>query len=318
MTKSKVILGTMIVLFLLVMGAFFSGQCAEESANSSIVSVAVLDFQASGAKLAELGPQTAALINANLSNVDNLILVERQELGKLFNEMELGATGTLKSETAAKIGSLTGAKVIVTGRVFETGSTLTLIAKIIGTETSRVYGEETSIPGPDYLKDGAKSLAKKISDTILKKSNTLVAKPETKEDLVAVLQKAINGKKLPSITVSIQEHHFGQPAVDPAAGTEFITVLSQLGFTIIDPAKSFQKPDVLINGEGFSEFAARKGNLVACKSRLEIKVFRAETGALIFADRQVESAVDLSERIAGKAALQNAAAKLLLRMTPKL
>lgn len=307
----------MIISFLLGMGAF-SGQCAEETANNSIVSVAVLDFQASGAKLAELGPQTAALINANLSNVDNLILVERQELEKLSNEMELGVTGIIKPETAAKIGSMTGAKVIVTGRVFETGSTLTLVAKIMGTETSRVYGEETSIPGPDYLKDGAKGLAKKISGTILKKINTLVAKPETKEDLVALLQKAISGKKLPSITVSIQERHFGQPAFDPAAETEFIIVLSQLGFTIIDPAKSVQKPDVLIAGEGFSEFAARKGNLVTCKSRLEIKAFRAETGALIFADRQIESAIDLSERIAGKAALQNAASKLLLRMAPKL
>ncbi len=316
MTKSKAVLG-MVIIFLLGMGAF-SGQCAEGPPNRAIISVAVLDFQASGAKLAELGPQTAVLINANLSHVDNLILVERQELEKLFNEMELGATGTIKPETAAKIGSLTGAKVIVTGRVFETGATLTLVAKIMGTETSRVYGEEISIPGPDYLRDGANGLAKKISNTILTKSATLVAKPETQEDLVAALQKAIKGKKLTSITVSIQERHFGQPAIDPAAETEFITVLSQLGFTIIDPSKSAQKPDVLINGEGFSEFAMRKGNLVTCKSRLEIKAFRAETGALIFADRQIESAIDLSERIAGKAALQKAASKLLLRMTPKL
>jgi hypothetical protein len=317
MTKSKAILGTVIIIFLLGMGAF-SGQCAEEGSNSGIVSVAVLDFQASGAKLAELGPQIAVLISARLSNVENLILVERQELGKLLNEVELGASGTIKPETAAKIGSLTGVKVLVTGRVFETGSSLTLVAKIMGTETSRVYGEEMSIPGPDYLKEGAAGLAKKISNTILTKSNTLVAKTETQEDLIAILQKATKGKKLPSITVSIQERHFGQPAVDPSAETEFITVLQQLGFTVIDPAKSVQKPEVLINGEGFSEFAMRKGNLVTCKGRLEIRAFRAETGALIFADRQIESAVDLSERIAGKAALQNAASKLLLRMTPKL
>jgi hypothetical protein len=317
MTKSKAIWGMVIVIFLLGIGSF-SGQCAEEPSKSGIVSVAVLDFQASGTKLAELGPQTAILISAKLSNIDNLILVERQELEKLFNEMELGASGTIKPETAAKIGSLTGAKVIVTGRIFETGSTLTMVAKIMGTETSRVYGEEISIPGPDFLNDGATGLARKISNTILEKSNTLIAKTETPEDLMAILQKAIKGKKLPSITVSIHERHFGQPAADPAAETEFITVLHLLGFTIIDPTKSVQKPDVLINGEGFSEFATRKGNLVTCKSRLEIKVFRADTGALILADRQVESAVDLSERIAGKAALQNAASKLLLRVAPKL
>jgi hypothetical protein len=317
MTKNKYVLVTALIVFLLGIGSF-SGQCVEKPSQGEIIGVAVLDFQASGPKLAELGPQIAILINVYLSNSGNLLLVERQELEKLLNEHELGLSGTIKPETAARIGSLTGAKVIVTGRVFEIGPNLTLVAKIMGTETGRVYGEEVTVSGPGSLKDGASSLANKISNTILEKSSTLIDKTETQEDLLAKLQKAIKGKKLHSITVTIQEHHFGQPANDPAAETEFITVLHQLGFPIIDPAKSTQKPDILINGEGFSEFATRKGNLVTCKSRLEIKAYKAETGALILADRQIETALDLSERIAGKAALQNAASKLLLRVVPKL
>ena len=40
-----------------------------------------------------------------------------------------------------QIGHLTGAKVLVTGRVFNVGRETMIVAKIIGTETSRVYGE---------------------------------------------------------------------------------------------------------------------------------------------------------------------------------
>ena len=76
-----------------------------------------------------------------LSAEPNLILVERAELDKALGEQELGLSGTVTPESAAKIGQLTGAKVLVTGRVFKTDTELFIVAKIIGTETSRVYGE---------------------------------------------------------------------------------------------------------------------------------------------------------------------------------
>jgi hypothetical protein len=188
----------------------------------------------------------------------------------------------------------------------------------MGTETSRVFAEQTDIPVSASLGDGVHSLAEKIAATISEKNGALLAKAETKEDLIAKLQKTISGKKLPTVAISITERHFGQPVIDPAVETEFISVFRQLGFSIIDPNKSTQKPDILINGEGFSELAIRKGNLVTCKSRVEIKALKADSGDLIVADRQTDAAVDLSERIAGKTALQNAASKLIERIVPKL
>ena len=44
-----------------------------------------------------------------------MILVERAELEKVLGEAELGLSGTVSPETAARIGHLTGAKVLVTG-----------------------------------------------------------------------------------------------------------------------------------------------------------------------------------------------------------
>ncbi len=89
----------------------------------------------------DLGPQIATLVNANLSAEPNLITVERAELDKALGEQELGLSGTVTPDSAAKVGHLTGAKVLVTGRVFKTDTELFIVAKIIGTETSRVYGE---------------------------------------------------------------------------------------------------------------------------------------------------------------------------------
>ena len=73
-----------------------------------------------------------------------------------------------------------------------------------------------------------------------------------------------------------------------------------------------------ITGEAFSEFGARRGNLVSATARVEIKATRRDGGVLLAVDRQRGVAVDLSENVAAKEALQNAAVKLLDRLVPKL
>ena len=74
----------------------------------------------------------------------------------------------------------------------------------------------------------------------------------------------------------------------------------------------------MLTGEGVSEFAARHGNLVTVKARLEVKAVERKTDRILAVDRQTAVAVDLSEQLAGKAALQEAAAVLAERVLPKL
>ena len=62
----------------------------------------------------------------------------------------------------------------------------------------------------------------------------------------------------------------------------------------------------------------RRGNLVAVKARLEVKAIDPKTDKVIAVDRQVAVVVDLTEQIAGKKALQRAAAVIAERMLPKL
>ena len=283
------------------------------------LAAAVLDFQTAD-DLKNKGPEAAVLLNAQLSiAAPEVVLVERQELAKILGEQELGASGTVTPDTAAKVGALTGAKVLITGRLFNAGDKFFLVAKIIGTETSRVYGEIVTFTDPSSLDKAVAELAPKIAGDLKIHADTLLAKVEDPATRLERLKKLVAGHaSLPSISVSISERHLSAPAVDPAAETEIKLTLQQLGFEVVDPKITSKQAEVQVDGEGFSEFAGRHGNLVSCRARVEIHVTRPATGQLLLADRQTAVSVDLAENTAAKSALESAAATLLDRIVPAL
>jgi hypothetical protein len=285
-------------------------------AAEDILTIAVFDFESKDENVRDLGPKVATLVNAMLSAEPQLITVERAELEKVLGEQELGLSGTISPGTAAKVGHLTGAKVLVTGRVFRLDKDLIIVAKVIGTETSRVFGEMVKGTASVSITDLATELAQKIAATVGKNGTGLVAKVETREDRVEKIKKALKTGKLPTVSVKIAERHFGAPVIDPAAETELGLILQEVGFKLVDD-KSPQRADIEITGEAFSAFGMRKGNLISCKARVELKAQR-RTGEIIAVDRQTSVAVDITEQTAAKTALQNAMAELAERVLPKL
>jgi hypothetical protein len=302
---------TLVLACLVLAGVTVRGLAAD------VLTVAVFDFESKDEAVHGLGPKVATLVNANLSAEPQLITVERAELDKALGEQELGLSGTVNAESAAKVGNLTGAKVLVTGRIFQVDNKLVIVAKIIGTETSRVYGEVVNgKPGAD-IADLSAELAKKVAADMTQKGDTLIAKVETQEERVAKIKKKLGGRKLPAVSVKIAEQHFGQHVIDPAAQTELSLILQQCGFTLVDDA-STNKANIEITGEALSEYGMRKGNLQSCRARIEIKARNVASGAIILVDRQTSAAVDLAEHIAAKTALQNGTDALAERILPKL
>jgi hypothetical protein len=286
-------------------------------AAPDVLTVAVFDFESKDESARDLGSKIAALINVNLSAEPQIITVERAELEKALGEQTLGLSGTVDPNSAAKVGQLTGAKVLVTGRVFKADGMTILVAKVIGTETSRVYGEMVQGGASSTIVDLSASLAKKIAADVSGKSDTLVAKVESHEDRITKLKKLLDGKKLPAVWVKISEHHYGPHIVDPAAETEMALILQQCGFKLAD-AGSSSKPAFEITGEAFSAFGLQKGSLISCKSRVEIKIREVATGNILAVDRQTSVGVDITEQTAAKTALQNAAGVLAERLIPKM
>ncbi|MEY4488964.1 MAG: hypothetical protein RIQ79_1472, partial [Verrucomicrobiota bacterium] len=177
---------TVLALTLLASPAFSAAESA------SPLPTAVFDFQAADRSLEKKGAEVGVLLNALLSTNPEVFLVERQEVEKILGEQEFGLSGTVSPDSAAKVGALVGAKVLVTGRVFESGGKGYLVAKVIGTETGRVFGEMATTPSLDSLEAPVTQLADKIAVTLAKQSAALVAKVESPEARIERLKKLVS------------------------------------------------------------------------------------------------------------------------------
>ena len=86
--------------------------------------IAVAKFDAHGAFMSvyggwDIGGGLAAQLTTALVNSGHFIVVERGELASVLREQELGLTGIVSKETAAQVGQVLGAQILVRGAVTE-------------------------------------------------------------------------------------------------------------------------------------------------------------------------------------------------------
>ena len=224
---------------------------------------------------------------------------------------------------------------MVAGRAFRLGKQTFITAKLIGTETSLVDGVIVKGKVDADMADLVMELAVKVGERLRKSGPKLVAAPDAGKDPLPGLKKRLAAiEDRPVVAVIVTERHI-RPAparrvIDPAVETEIKLLLRQCGFDVQDVKeneladwardiknneidawpRSVADADIIITGEGFSEFASRIGNLVSCSARAEINLIRRVDGKVALANRVTTRAVDLSEHIAGKKALQKAGRKL--------
>jgi hypothetical protein len=288
-------------------------------AARALRTLAVLSFEERGAGAKDLGAQVTDLLFAKLAAKDDIVLVDRADLAKALKELELGLSGAVKADSAPRVGQLTGARLLLWGSVIVVDKRRHLIAKVVSTETSQMVGVDVEAPSSDELGGLVAKLADKVADAVTEKADKLLPQAPSMADRMATAKRAIGKKATLSLWVRIGERSVARPAPDPAAQTEVIRIARDLGFEVQDADEGAKgKADVLLTGEGLSEFGGRRGELATVKARVEVKAVDRATGKVLAVDRQTAVVVDLTEQLAGKAALQQAADEIALRLLPKL
>ena len=187
-------------------------------ADTPPISIAVFNFTTPyTARLRNDVGVVDSLLTVNLSSNPQFTLVDRAQLDKILKEQAFGLSGNISPETAAKIGKLVGAKVLVTGQIFSMDDDVTkydqpngqgeilIAASVIGTETGRIFAQREQGSRENLVKM-ADDLSAKISETVTNQNtNFVAAKSISTSERFAEIINSIQGKPHPAVSIQINE-----------------------------------------------------------------------------------------------------------------
>lgn len=282
------------------------------------LTAAVYDFTDADETAGSYASKVTMLVTADLTTETNLIMLERAQLKKALGEQALGNSGMVSSDTAAKIGEITGAKALVSGQVMMAGhDRLVIVANIIGTETGRLFAAK--VEGPtDKLMDLTSDLSRKIAQKIEEQYPNFVTENRTHEELLQRIVKSVTGTNRPTVLVDI---HYSKgvksKSQSAVADTEMGVILQKAGFVVVDE-NSDRKPDIEISALMDTDPGPRRGGLFSCMAILDTKVQQRMTGKIIVFDHQTAEGVDTGRLAARKLAQVNVVDGLAERILPLL
>jgi curli biogenesis system outer membrane secretion channel CsgG len=95
-------------------------QAREEPYNGPKLRIAVKAFEFKAARgRAEIGRGMSDMLADSLFNSGRFIVLERENIKEVIEEQDFGASGRVKKETAAPIGEIEGAQLVIRGSITE-------------------------------------------------------------------------------------------------------------------------------------------------------------------------------------------------------
>jgi tetratricopeptide (TPR) repeat protein len=111
---------------------------AAQSQNKTVVAVIPFTNLMKDSSFDWLSGGIAETLIAKLSNVDALQMVERIRLKEITDEMKFAASGLVDKKTAAKVGKLVGAQVLVMGAFQKAGNRLRINGRFVEASTGKI------------------------------------------------------------------------------------------------------------------------------------------------------------------------------------
>jgi TolB-like protein len=109
-----------------------------KDANAKRLAIVYFDNSGGDASMDKLKKGLADMLITDLSNVRMLDIVERDKLEAILKEQKLSNSKEFDASTAAKVGKLLGAQMILTGGYFEMLGSLRIDARFIDVETGKI------------------------------------------------------------------------------------------------------------------------------------------------------------------------------------
>ncbi len=306
MNKIPILLLTACMLSL----RFVPAQAAEEAAPILVPTSAVLPFEARGrqAENDQAGKSVSDLLFVTLLENGAANLVERAELDKALNELHLSAAGLVAPESQLQLGRLIGAKILISGSLFETGGKKYVVAKVIGTETSRVLGCSVNGRG-DYV-DLVPELAAKVTKVLEKDVDKLLPAKMTARSALDKLSE-VQGNRRP-VYLSISED-IQVSAPDPASEIELKKLLLALGFEVVG---SRSEAAFALICEAVASNAGQYQKFSSASARVELSIYSGKDNQLLASGSAKETVASATYIIAAKDAIAQATLRLAGQLLP--
>jgi TolB-like protein len=111
---------------------------ADDGPAGPAVAVLYFDYAGKTEGLDVLRKGLAQMLITDLAERTHAALVERDRLQEVLAELDLARSGRIDKATAARVGKLLGARVLVMGGYFDMGGALRVDARIVDVETGRI------------------------------------------------------------------------------------------------------------------------------------------------------------------------------------
>ena len=146
--------------------------------NAKRVAIIYFENSSDDPSLNKLKKGLADMMITDLSNINMLNIVERDRLEAILKEQKLSRSSQVDPATAAKVGKLLGAQVILTGGYFEMMGSLRIDARFIDVETGKILKSD----GVEGAASSFFKIQKQLSWKIIKNLDTKISDKE-KADL---------------------------------------------------------------------------------------------------------------------------------------
>lgn len=281
-----------------------AAQNAAEAEPILVPTLAVLPFEARGpqADNNQTGNSVADLLFISLLESGICNLVERAKLDQALNELHLSAVGLVSPESQLQLGRLVGAKILISGSLFEASGKKYLVAKIIGTETSRVTG--CSASGRDEYLALVPELSGKVAKA-LEKDSTKLLPPKLSLFSAADKLSAVKGRQRKIYLNITEDINLATP--DPASEIELQKLLLALDFEI---ANTQAEADFAITCEAVASNAGQYQKFTSAAARVELSVHESKNHRLLATGATKETVAAASYISAAKDAIAQATLRL--------